>query len=461
LFMLPDSFLSNRYERVFILMSARPMQQSTRRLWFALLVAAAAGCAGAIFYAGARLFEQAYYLIELPAEPLGMAVRRQGSDAFYALLAAAGFLLLLLVLGFLLARRPRAAPQPENAADPIAGRLNRDVSRLKAILDGMYEGIIYTEENQIRYANRTIARMIGYDGDTLDDADTQTRLAGLYRSLSSLIGQNGTSQGVFTIRRKDGSEFDARVSHTHLEGEVGGVITIIQDNSQEKNLQAQKLRFVSNASHELRTPVANLKTRLYLLRRQPEKLAEHLDVMEKVVGKLQMLIEEMFDFTEIERGTMLLERQDVNLQDLVSEVIAGYQAKSELRAISLTCDLPAEPLRVFVDRKRFTQVIANLVSNAMSHTREGGSVRVRLARDARFPKQALIQVQDNGVGIDQNVLEQVFHPFSLAKHGEVGGTALGLSISKEIVELHDGEIVVESEAGKGTLFTIRLPLSPR
>ncbi|NWG15985.1 MAG: PAS domain-containing sensor histidine kinase [Chloroflexi bacterium] len=436
-------------------MSARPIQQNTRRLWFALLLASAVGCAGAIFYAGARLFEQAYYLIELPAEPLGMAVRRQGSDAFYALLAAAGFLLLLLILGFLLTRRPRAAqPTKLNGAD--VGQPGRDVARLKTILDGMQEGIIYTEANLIRYANRTIAQMIGYDGDSLNDADTQTRLAGLYRSLSSLIGQNGTSQGVFTIRRKDGSEFDARVSHTHLEDEAGGVITIIQDNSQEKNLQAQKLRFVSNASHELRTPVANLKTRLYLLRRQPEKLAEHLDVMEKVVGKLQSLIEEMFDFAEIERGTMLLERQEVALQDLILEVIAGYQAKAELRAITLSCDLPDEPLHVFVDRKRLAQVIANLVSNAMSHTRESGSVQVRLARDK---KQAIIQVQDNGVGIAQNVLEQVFHPFSLAKHGEVGGTALGLSISKEIIELHDGEITVESEAGKGTLFIIRLPLS--
>jgi signal transduction histidine kinase len=322
----------------------------------------------------------------------------------------------------------------------------------------MQDGVIYSEDHQIRYANRTIIRMIGYDGHE-SDVDTNNRLAGLHHSLSSLIGQNGKSQGVFTIRRKDGSEFEARVIHTHLNAPVGGVLTIVQDNSAERTLQSQKMRFVSIASHELRTPVANLKTRLYLLRRQPEKMNEHLDVIEQVIAKMQQLTEEMFDFTEIEHGVMLLEREDVALQELVEEVIKKYQSKAEQRAVTLECDLAPEPLKVFVDRKRFVQVVTNLVSSALSHTREGGSVRIQVARDTRVPNRAMLQVQDNGMGLAPDLLEKIFQPFSVAKHGDVGGTALGLTISKEIVELHDGEITAESETPNGTRFTVRLPLS--
>jgi signal transduction histidine kinase len=218
------------------------------------------------------------------------------------------------------------------------------------------------------------------------------------------------------------------------------------------------MRFVSIASHELRTPVANLKTRLYLLRRQPEKMTEHLDVIEQVIAKMQQLTEEMFDFTVIEHGVMLLEREDVILQDLVAEVVRNYQPKAEQRSVLMECDLASDPLKVFVDRKRFVQVITNLVSSALSHTRPGGSIHVRVTRDPRAPNRAMLQVQDNGMGLSPDLLEKIFQPFSVAKHGDEGGTALGLTITKEIVELHDGEITAASEAGHGTLFTVRLPL---
>lgn len=417
---------------------------------------------GMIGFAGLRLYEQAYYLGDLP-DTQSLAALQQNNVVIAALIAAAVLLVLSVALTLVTLRRQRAAQaerlkaEVERQIAESTVRLNQEVSRFKAILDGMQDGVIYSEDHQIRYANRTLIRMIGYDGHESDE-DTHNRLAGLHHSLSSLIGQNGKSQGVFTIRRKDGSEFEARVTHVHLNAPVGGVLTIVQDNSAERTLQTQKMRFVSIASHELRTPVANLKTRLYLLRRQPEKMTEHLDVIEQVIAKMQQLTEEMFDFTEIEHGVMLLEREDVFLQDMVAEVVSNYQAKAEQRSVVMECDLAPDPLKVFVDRKRFVQVITNLVSTALSHTRPGGSVSIRVTRDSLAPNRAVLQVQDNGLGLTPDLLEKIFQPFSVAKHGDVGGTALGLTITKEIVELHDGEITAKSEAGQGTLFTVRLPL---
>ncbi len=430
------------------------------KFWKASLMIGTLAFAGALLFAGVRLLEQADMLGGLP-EAQSLAALQQNNAAVIALVLAALLLVVSAGVTVMALRRLRAAQAEQTQAEiqrqitDATARMSSEVSRLKAILDGMQDGILYTEDNRIRYANRVVTQMVGYDGSE-SEADTTNRLAGLYQSLSSLIGQNGRSQGVFTIRRKDGSEFDARVTHLHLDG--AGVVTIIQDNSPEKALQSQKLRFVSNASHELRTPIANLKTRLYLLRRQPEKMSEHLDVMEQVIAKMQQLIEEMFDFSEMERGVMLLEREDVALQELVTEVIQNYQAKAERRSLTLECDLAPEPLTVFVDRKRFIQVIANLVSSAMSHTREGGHIHVTVTPDAAKP-EAIIQVRDNGVGIAPDLLEQVFQPFSLAKHGDLGGTALGLTLSKEMVELHGGTIRATSEAGKGTAFTVRLPLA--
>lgn len=414
-----------------------------------------------IAFAVVRVLEQADYLGNLP-EPNGGVALQYNNTVVIALIAAALLFVASAVLMGVALRRLRAAQaqwlktEVERRVAENTARLGAEVKRLKAVLDGMNEGVIYTENNQIRYANRAVVRMIGYDGSE-SETDTSNRLAGLYQSLSSLIGQNGQSQGVFTIRRKDGTEFDARVTHTHLDG--GGVVTVIQDNSAEKTLQSQRLRFVSNASHELRTPVANLKTRVYLLRRQPEKLTEHLDVVDQVIAKMQQLMEDLFDFTEIEQGNLLLEREDVALQDLLTEVIQSYQSKAERRSIALECEFAPDPLLAFVDRRRFSQVMNSLISSALSHTREGGTIQVRLARDGDAAKRAVIQVKDNGVGIAPDLLAQVFQPFSLAKHGDMGGTALGLTLSKEIVELHGGEITADSEESKGTLFTIRLPLS--
>lgn len=426
-----------------------------------LIVAAA--LFGAVVFSAARLYEQAWLLLEV-RESFGSLVLRQNNDAFYALIAAAFLAATAGVLTVVVLRRQRddaarrlAGEVERQTADKTA-RLSGELARFKAILDTLQDGVIYTENQQIRYTNRAIVRMIGYEENAADDEDTQNRLNGLYKSLSSIAGQNGSSQGTFTILRRDGSEFSARVRHSHI-GE-NGVVTLIQDAGQEAMLNTLKARFVSNASHELRTPLANLKTRLYLIRRQPEKAGDHLDVVEQVVEKMQVLIEEMFDFTQFGQGTALLDRRDAKLQELVSGVAEHYRAKAESRDITLLCDLATEPLNVFVDPVRFSQVLTNLVSSAMNHTRQGGTVHIRAARDVFASDRAMLQVADNGVGIARDLLDQVFQPFSLAKHGDVSGTALGLTLSKEIVELHGGTIQAESEPGKGTVFTIRLPLLP-
>lgn len=404
------------------------------------------------------------------------------SNVQTALLAlGAAALLLVLLLGLVIAAWRRALYRAQREAArwqaqleavnarvaPLQAQLEQssaELKRLTAILDGLSDGVLYADDST-RIVNRALTQITGYDRDQLARGPQDGQpddLTALYRSISDLATAKDR-QGWLKIRRQDGSQLDARVISMPLNGS-DGLLTIIRDSTREARFETSKQRFVSNAAHQLRTPIANLKTRLYLLRKQPEKLEEHLGVLDRVVQRLNDLIEEMFDFSQFERGSVLLDRQDVILQNLVQEVVASYRPRAEHRSISLDCELPDAPLTVYADPRRLSQVLTNLISNALNHTRDGGQVQLRLRADPTpddpdAPRYATLQVQDNGVGLAEDLLAQVFHPFAIPKHGDVGGTALGLTISKEIIELHGGEITAHSAVGKGTLFSIRLELA--
>jgi signal transduction histidine kinase len=143
---------------------------------------------------------------------------------------------------------------------------------------------------------------------------------------------------------------------------------------------------------------------------------------------------------------------------LVGDVIRVQEAEANRKGVRLTCELPTQPIQVCADPDRMIQVITNLVTNAISYTPEAGRAVVRLLAEQRDGKnQAVIQVEDTGLGIAPEHLTRIFEPFFRVE-GSVNGSGLGLTITKEIVELHGGTITVESTLGAGSRFTIWLPL---
>jgi two-component system phosphate regulon sensor histidine kinase PhoR len=234
---------------------------------------------------------------------------------------------------------------------------------------------------------------------------------------------------------------------------------VIRDISKEKALQEQKDRFIANASHELRTPLANVKTRLYLLQMQPEKRELHLRILNQVANNMAELVENLLDVSRFERGIIPLHRRETTLQTLIENVVNIQQPEAERKTITLNATLPAEPIRAYVDPQRIAQVVTNLVSNAINYTPEGGRITVELEPDADSPDRAVqMRVRDSGIGISQEMIAQVFDPFFRASEETAKGTGLGLTIAREIVSLHGGEIRVESELGKGSTFIVKLDL---
>ena len=342
--------------------------------------------------------------------------------------------------------------------------LEREILFQEAILNSMNEGVLYGTEDAIEYANEMMGELTGYNVEDFIGKpqslifSTPTRLERQRILGGEVSGDGWIQRGERKLRCRDGKLVEVAFTVTPLAGDASGPkqITIIRDITEEKALQARRDRFLANASHELRTPLTNLITRLYLLRRQPDLFQTHLDVLDKVAAHMKSLIEDLLDVSRFNKGTLSLKRERLKLAPLIFDVVDIQVHEAHRKNQTLTTHIPNEDIYVFVDRKRFIQVLTNLVFNAINYTPAGGKIDVSLTTEtvgtATF---ALLRVSDTGMGIDAESIDQIFQPFFRASQ-EIPGTGLGLSIVKEIVTRHGGEITVASTPGEGTTFTVRI-----
>jgi PAS domain S-box-containing protein len=364
----------------------------------------------------------------------------------------------------------RYAEDLESVVAQRTAELEMERRRIQIILDGSGEGIFYTEGSQIHYANAAMSRLMGYAPGELNEQSVwllpgDNLTAEALRELDAIrdhVRKDGIWRSEIRLRRKDGSIFDAGFTISLVgepDEETLRTVTIVRDISKEKLLQAQKSRFVAHASHELRTPLTNLITRLYLLRRRPQDLDYHMDVLEEVTDRMKKLVEDLLDISRLERAAIPLRRETLPVQPIVEGSVDVQRPEADRKQQSVTLDMPATPFYVEADAGRLTQVITNLLTNAINYTPDGGSIRVRVEAD-EAAKCVLIHVEDTGVGIDSDNLPHIFQPFFRVV-SEVEGTGLGLSIAKEIMKLHDGAIEVKTVIGAGSTFTVRLALVPQ
>jgi two-component system sensor histidine kinase VicK len=354
--------------------------------------------------------------------------------------------------------------------------LNTARSRLNAILDGISEAVLYIAKlnsndarPSVTYVNPAFCRLFGVSeaeiiGKTIPELSMQ-----LFQRADRVIDnmeachktpETKIVETDLVAYRSNGEFLFVHVTITLVStDEHHGFVVLIRDISQEKRLEAERERFIANASHELRTPLASATARLYLIRRQPEKIAEHLRVIESGINRMTALVEDLLDVSRFQRGIITLRREPVNLQSLIAAAVDEQRATAAEKGISLQVDLPVTPLTAIVDPTRIIQMLSNLILNGIIYTPKGGHVSVRLRPTGHLDNlQAKISVQDTGIGIAEGELEEIFKPFYRVEMGKAYGTGLGLTISREIVKLHGGEITVESTPNVGTTFTVLLPL---
>ena len=348
--------------------------------------------------------------------------------------------------------------QVEARTEQLA-RANREMN---TILEAIHEGLIFTEQSEGRYVNQAFTRLTGYGlsdvgdlGMLLTKTTSMEEAQAIVADMSKSYEQEGFWSRELRLRRKNGEEFTAAVTIVAVRDEQGqpvGALTTFRDISQQKALEEHKSRFVDYASHELRTPIANLKTRLFLLDRQPHKFREHLQVIRDVTSRMQRIVDDLLTISRFQRGLITLDTAPTALHSVLEEVVHLAAPDAEQKGLSLRLELPDEPLIVVIDRDRMIQVFTNLVGNAIKYTQEG-HVIVRLMAEQ---DKALIEVEDSGVGIPPHAVDFIFQPFFRADNVTEPGHGLGLNVSKHIVELHGGRISFRPAQPHGTIFSVAL-----
>jgi two-component system OmpR family sensor kinase len=233
-----------------------------------------------------------------------------------------------------------------------------------------------------------------------------------------------------------------------------------------ETLQAQEeaqRRFVANASHEMRTPIAALKGSIELLEDgavdKPEARDRFLRTMHVEVDRLQRLVDELFTLAQLDSGGVVLDLAPVRVADLVGDVATIMRPLATEAGIGLDVETPGGGLAARMDRDRVAQVLVGFVDNALKHTPSGGTVTVFARAGEEGTPDLVLGVSDTGPGIPEDVAPHVFDRFFRGDTppGASKGTGLGLSIARELVEAHGSRIVVESVPGEGATFSFALP----
>jgi two-component system phosphate regulon sensor histidine kinase PhoR len=246
--------------------------------------------------------------------------------------------------------------------------------------------------------------------------------------------------------------------------EIAGVVAVMHDMTREREIAKMKSEFVSNVSHELKTPLSSIKAYIEMLMDgevdEPETCKEFYEIIASETDRLHRLIENILNISQIESGVVKVVREPMSLTGVVKQAVDVAMPQARLKHQRIEADLPPMYYQVEADHDMIYQAVLNLVSNAVKYTPENGAIKVNLSVDERR-NVAICEVADTGVGIPEEALPNIFEKFyRVGKNSELAkGTGLGLTLVKHIVEsVHHGQVSVQSEEGKGSRFSFELPL---
>ena len=237
------------------------------------------------------------------------------------------------------------------------------------------------------------------------------------------------------------------------------VVIFADDQTAVVRLDRARKEFLSNVSHELRTPLSSIKLMLETVMEAPDEEARDLFLPQALsqVDRLASLVQQLLEQARAESGQLKLSLREIDLEEVARPIVASFEPQAANKGVSLELS-PLRPVRVEADPDRLSQVFVNLIDNALRHTNAGGRVKIELdARDS----DAFVRIRDTGEGIPYRDLPHIFERFYVVDRSrtrESGGAGLGLAIVKGIVDAHGGAISTESMLGRGTAFTIRLPI---
>jgi len=236
------------------------------------------------------------------------------------------------------------------------------------------------------------------------------------------------------------------------------IVIILQDITRFKQLETLKKEFIANISHELRTPLTAIKGFIETLEEEEHiQNVRYLEAIKRHTNRLMNIVNDILVLSELEKEGIRLEKEDVNLIDLIENILKIFEQRIKEKGLSVVLNAQENIRPIKADSFRLEQMLINLMDNAIKYT-EKGTITISINQDEDI---CMITVEDTGIGIPESSIPRIFERFYTAdksRSKKLGGTGLGLSIVKHIVLLHKGSIDVQSSFGKGTKFTIKLPM---
>ena len=343
--------------------------------------------------------------------------------------------------------------------------LEQETKRLTSILSYMTDGVLATNRRgQIIMVNEMAAKQLNVNPDEVLNTSILDLLSiGDEYDLRSLI----TEVPELTIDSQD-EYLSLRVRFALIRRESGfisGLVAVLHDTTEQDKEERERRLFVSNVSHELRTPLTSVKS--YLEALDDGALSEpvapdFVKVSLNETNRMMRMVTDLLSLSRIDNETSQLDIELTNFTAFITFILNRFdkiksQSQEDTKKYELIREYPITPIWVEIDTDKMTQVIDNILNNAIKYSPDGGKIKVGMkTTDA----QLIISISDEGLGIPKKDLPRIFDRFyrvDKARSRAQGGTGLGLAIAKEIVKQHKGFIWAKSEYGKGSTFTIVLP----
>jgi PAS domain S-box-containing protein len=360
--------------------------------------------------------------------------------------------------------------QRTSGVEGVASRLSELVGasgggKTRAALESLSEGIAVTDaQGRIEFANRAVAALLCCN-DSLDGQSLDELLATVApESAAAFIGDSLQAEVISEMKvATPVGDRTLRLSRAPLAGDTTpGHVWSVRDITQQKLTEASRDQFIDTATHELRTPLANIKAYAETLAMGDmidiEEQKEFCNTINAEATRLARFVDDLLSISSLEVGSLGIQRTNVDVRRLLEEAAEKVKPLMKQRSMTFEVTLSEKLGEARIDKDKVSGMIVNLLGNAAKYTPEGGTVTLAAIRQ---DDQLKIEVRDTGVGIAEEEAEQVFEKFFRSANPAVRdnvGTGLGLPLAREIARLHRGDITLASKLGEGSTFTALLPV---
>lgn len=342
--------------------------------------------------------------------------------------------------------------------------------------------IIMDDDDKVEYVNPLFEKITGSPGeavfgrglDVFKDLGAPTEVI---EGMESSVRNRNEWRGELPLKQTDGSELWLSLSTSPIRSDTGEVINTVviaadiservtiehqlsDANAELHRLSQMKSNFVSTVSHELKSPLTVIKNAVTLIDPGPEKDSNEkfVQMIKRSADRLNFIISDLLDMSKVETGKLTIVADPVELRKFLLEVVEPFEMQAESAKVDLVVEVPDTLPEVLADAKRIEQVVTNLISNALKATPDGGTITLTARQNQDTVR---IEIRDTGIGLSSEDQEKVFDAFFQSGNvleGKSAGTGLGLTICRDLVRGHGGDLKLESELGVGSCFSFGLPV---